>query len=74
MQFQPGVPFPLIDGNGIHLPAGIANYRSPATIDNGQENLTQELRLVSSDPNAQLDLDHGHLLQRKPPALPGADP
>jgi len=54
VQFQPGVPFPLIDGNGIHLPADIANYRSPASIDNGQENLTQELRLVSSDPNAKL--------------------
>jgi iron complex outermembrane receptor protein len=54
VQFQPGVPFPLIDGNGIHLPADIADYRSPASIDNGQENLTQELRLVSSDPNAKL--------------------
>ena len=52
--FQPGVPFPLIDGNGIHLPADIADYRSPASIDNGQENLTQEIRLVSSDPNAKL--------------------
>ena len=52
--FQPGVPFPLIDGNGIHLPADIANYRSPASIDNGQENLTQEIRLVSSDSNAKL--------------------
>jgi len=54
VQFQPGVPFPLIDGNGIHLPADIADYRSPASIDNGQENFTQELRLVSSDPNAKL--------------------
>jgi outer membrane receptor protein involved in Fe transport len=50
--FLPQVPFPLIDGNGINLPA-IPDYRSPASIDNGQENLTQELRLVSSDPNAK---------------------
>jgi outer membrane receptor protein involved in Fe transport len=52
--FQPGVPFPLIDGNGIHLPAAITAYRSPASIDNGQENFTQEIRLVSSDTNAKL--------------------
>ncbi len=52
--FQAGVSFPLIDGNGIHLPAAIADYRSPASIDNGQENFTQEIRLVSSDPNAKL--------------------
>jgi len=52
--FQPGVAFPLIDGNGIHLPAAIADYRAPASIDNGQENLTQEIRLVSSDSNAKL--------------------
>ena len=49
-----GVPFPLLDGNGIHLPAGTADYRSPATIDNGQQNITQEIRLQSSDPNAKL--------------------
>jgi iron complex outermembrane recepter protein len=46
--------FPLLDGNGLHLPASIANYRSPNSIDNGQENLVQEVRLVSSDPNARL--------------------
>jgi outer membrane receptor protein involved in Fe transport len=47
------VPFPLLDGNGIHLPSDIANYRAPNSIDNGQENLVQEVRLVSSDPNAR---------------------
>src|SRR6202046_4452761 len=46
--------FPLLDGNGLHLPASIANYRSPNSIDNGQENFVQELRLVSSDANARL--------------------
>jgi iron complex outermembrane recepter protein len=48
------VPFPLVDGTGLHLPAAIANYRSPNSVDNGQENLVQEVRLVSSDPNAKL--------------------
>jgi iron complex outermembrane receptor protein len=44
---------PLLDGDGLHLPAGAANYRSPASIDNDQQNLTQEFRLQSSDPTAR---------------------
>ncbi len=44
----------LIDGTGIHLPAAASNYRSPASIDNGQQNFTQEIRLQSNDPAAQL--------------------
>ncbi len=52
--FQPNVAWPLIDGTGIHLPASLANYRSPATIDNGQQNVTEEVRLLSSDPTAKL--------------------
>jgi outer membrane receptor protein involved in Fe transport len=52
--FLPEVSFPLIDGSGIHLPASIANYRSPASVDNGQQNIIQEIRLVSSDPSARL--------------------
>jgi|SRR5579871_2885024 len=44
----------LVDANGIHLPAGATNYTSPSTVDNGQMNLTQELRLQSSDANARL--------------------
>ncbi len=51
---QDGVNFPLLDGTGIHLPAEIANYRSPATVDNDQQNFTQEIRLQSSDPSAKL--------------------
>ncbi len=51
--FNPGVQWPLVDGNGIHLPAGLANYRSPSTIDNVQQNITQEVRLVSADPSAK---------------------
>jgi iron complex outermembrane recepter protein len=51
--FLPGVAWPLVDGNGIHLPADLVNYRSPATIDNTQQNVTQEVRLLSSDPTAK---------------------
>jgi outer membrane receptor protein involved in Fe transport len=46
------VPFPLLDGSGLHVPG--LNYHSPSTIDNGQENLTQEIRLQSTDPAARL--------------------
>lgn len=44
----------LIDGTGVHLPAGATNYRSPASVDNGQQNFTQEIRLQSNDPAARL--------------------
>ncbi len=44
----------LIDGTGIHLPPGAKNYLSPASIDNGQQNFTQEIRLQSNDPAARL--------------------
>ncbi len=46
--------FPLLDGSGIHLPPGLTNYRSPASVTNTQRNLTQEFRLQSSDPAARL--------------------
>jgi iron complex outermembrane recepter protein len=42
-------PYPLLDGTGVHLPAGLTNYRSPATVDNGQQNITEEIRLQSAD-------------------------
>jgi iron complex outermembrane recepter protein len=47
-------PYPLIDGSGIHLPANLTNYRSPASIDNGQQNITQEVRLQSLDSSSAL--------------------
>jgi outer membrane receptor protein involved in Fe transport len=47
-------PYPLIDGSGIHLPAGLTNYRSPASINNSQQNITQELRLQSLDSSSAL--------------------
>jgi iron complex outermembrane receptor protein len=46
--------FPLLDGSGVHLPAGLENYRSPATVTNQQRNFTQEFRLQSTDPHARL--------------------
>ena len=48
------VNFPLLDGNGLHLPAGATNYRAPASVDNDQENLTQEIRLQSADTSSRL--------------------
>ena len=52
--YPTGASYPLIDGNGIHLPAGATDYLSPSTVDNGQDNITQEIRLQSSDSNARL--------------------
>jgi outer membrane receptor protein involved in Fe transport len=46
--------FPLLDGSGIHLPPGLTNYRSPATVTNQQSNVSQELRLQSTDANARI--------------------
>jgi len=54
LPWLPGVSFPLLDGTGLHLPAGATNYRAPASVDNGQQNLTQEVRVQSADPNAAL--------------------
>ena len=48
------LPNLLLDGSGIHLPPGLENYRSPASVQNGQQNITQEIRLQSNDPNAKL--------------------
>jgi iron complex outermembrane recepter protein len=46
--------YPLVDGNGVHLPAALANYRAPASVTNNQDNITQELRLQSTDPAARV--------------------
>lgn len=46
--------YPLIDNTGVHLPQSLWDYRSPATITNGQTNWTQEIRLQSSDPASRL--------------------
>src|ERR1700688_3150581 len=44
----------LLDNTGVHLPAGATNYRSPASVDNYQQNITEEIRLQSNDPAANL--------------------
>src|ERR1700731_532629 len=44
----------LLDNNGVHLPPAAANYRSPASVDNYQQNITEEIRLQSNDPAAKL--------------------
>jgi len=46
--------YPLLDANGIHLPAGFGNFVTPNTITNLQDTLTQELRLQSNDANARV--------------------
>ena len=46
--------YPLLDGNGVHLPAALANYTSPASVTNNQDDYTQEFRLQSNDPNARI--------------------
>lgn len=53
--FNPALP-PLSDLNApyIHLPAGAQSYRSPASVDNFQQNITEEVRLQSNDPNARV--------------------
>jgi iron complex outermembrane receptor protein len=50
----PSPYFPLLDGSGVHLPAGLTNYRAPATVTNEQRNFSQEIRLQSNDPNARI--------------------
>jgi iron complex outermembrane recepter protein len=46
--------FPLLDGSGVHLPAGLTDYRSPASVTNTQRNITQEFRLQSTDSAARV--------------------
>jgi len=47
-------PLPLLDGNGLHLPPGLTDYRAPASVRNDQKNFVQEFRLQSNDPDARL--------------------
>jgi outer membrane receptor protein involved in Fe transport len=48
-----GLPL-LLDGQGLHLPDGATDYRSPATVDNDQQNLIEEVRLQSNNPSSAL--------------------
>ena len=38
----------------MHLPPGATNYRAPASVDNVQQNIVQEVRLQSADLTAPL--------------------
>ena len=49
----------LLDNLGVHLPDGALDYRSPNSIDNGQQNITQEIRLQSADANSPLSWTAG---------------
>jgi outer membrane receptor protein involved in Fe transport len=55
--------YPLIDTKGIHLPAGLTDYRSPATVQNEQRSITQEIRLQSNDPDSALTYTVGAFWQ-----------
>jgi iron complex outermembrane recepter protein len=46
--------YPLVDANGVHLPAGVQNYRATQLVRSTQENWTQELRLQSTDPSEKV--------------------
>jgi len=54
LPFLAGVNYPLIDNLGLHLPASVQNYRSPATVTNKQKTFAQELRLQSNDTGSPL--------------------
>ena len=66
-----GNGLPLLDGTGIHLPSCaeqavtapgqpcLTSYASPASIDNGQDNFAQELRLQGNDPDSKLSWTTG---------------
>ena len=45
--------YPLIDGNGIHLPAGFGNEQTPNIITNTQQSYVGELRWQSSDDSSR---------------------
>ncbi|HLW23195.1 MAG TPA: TonB-dependent receptor [Steroidobacteraceae bacterium] len=46
--------YPLLDGRGIHMPPGFANYATPNTMTNNQRIYVQEFRLQSTDVDARV--------------------
>jgi outer membrane receptor protein involved in Fe transport len=56
--------YPLMDGNGIHLPAGFTNFQTPNVMTNTQENITQEIRWQSSDESSRWRWTVGVFLQQ----------
>jgi iron complex outermembrane recepter protein len=47
-------PYPLLDGTGLHLPTDALNYRAQGTVNNTQQDITQEIRLQSNDLDSKL--------------------
>jgi len=45
--------YPLLNGNGVHLPPGFTDYSEPNTMTNEQRTWTQEFRLQSSDDDSR---------------------
>ncbi len=54
--------YPLLTSSGPRYPAGLENYRSPARVTNKQENITQEFRVQSNDPDARFTWTGGIFL------------
>lgn len=55
--------YPLLDGNGIHLPAGFENYSTPNIMTNSQDSWVQEVRWQSSQPDARINWTVGAFWQ-----------
>lgn len=55
--------YPLLDGNGIHLPAGFENYQTPNIMTNSQDSWVQEVRWQSSQPDARINWTVGAFWQ-----------
>ena len=45
--------YPLLDGNGVHMPPGFAGYSTPNKMTNAQDTFTQEVRWQSNDPTSR---------------------
>ncbi len=45
--------YPLLDGKGIHIPAGFTGYITPNTMTNRQRNWSEELRFQSNDTDSR---------------------
>ncbi|MGA8708245.1 MAG: TonB-dependent receptor [Steroidobacteraceae bacterium] len=54
--------FPIVDGNGVHLPAGLTNYRAPNTVTNQQRNFTEELRLQNAEKDSRVNWTVGFFM------------
>ena len=53
-QTSPPCPwYPLLDGNGIHLPPGFENFQTPNQMSNSQRSYVGELRWQSNDPSSR---------------------